>query len=269
MRTRFFVCLAALLAISTAAPLKAAGLKPQVRMAIIRGLTAEYATLKVPLPKGKKGLILESSGVVDQQSLQREIANNGTAVAARSLVQITAIEIDDKEIALEINGGGTKKTKWYEHIEVGMGSGTRPINDPNAKQSALAGSSILLKFPKGMESELTVADLKNYLAPVLDFNPTSPIQAMTRPVPPKFKDAIEAKRAERGMDREMVVAAMGQPQRKIRENKDGIEQEDWIYGTPPLKTIFVTFEGDEVVEVKEYTGGIGGSVQMTSEEPIR
>ena len=95
----------------------------------------------------------------------------------------------------------------------------------------------------------------------LDFSPVTPIQTMTRPVPPEFQKAIEEKRAAEGMDRDMVVAALGQPDRKVRETKNGVEQEDWIYGTPPMKVIFVTFEEEEVVSVQEYAGGVAGEAQ--------
>ena len=255
-----------LLGISAWRPLPASELKPAARMAIIRDLTAEYATLKAPLPRGKKGLLLHSSGKVDEESLKHEITQYGTAIAPHVLVQITGLEFHNKEIILEINGGGTRKSKWYEHVEVGVGMGTHPIGQGDTRTPT--GSSISLQFPKNLK-DLTVDDLKYYLSPVLDFNPTTPLQAITRPVPPEFKEAIEAKKAVAGMDREMVTAAMGPPQRKVREEKDGIEQEDWIYGTPPLKVIFVTFEGDEVVDVKEYVGGVGGSVQPPPEEPPR
>jgi hypothetical protein len=39
----------------------------------------------------------------------------------------------------------------------------------------------------------------------------------------------------------------------VRErDPDGTETEDWIYGNPPARTVFVTFTGDKVVRVKEY-----------------
>jgi hypothetical protein len=51
----------------------------------------------------------------------------------------------------------------------------------------------------------------------------------------------------------MVLAAMGRPERKVRErDADGNETEDWIYGTPPDKTVFVTFQGDKVVRVRQF-----------------
>jgi hypothetical protein len=55
------------------------------------------------------------------------------------------------------------------------------------------------------------------------------------------------------MDHDMVVASLGRPDRKIREkNKDGVDQEQWIYGTPPAKVLFIVFEGDKVVSIKEF-----------------
>ncbi len=51
----------------------------------------------------------------------------------------------------------------------------------------------------------------------------------------------------------MVLAAMGRPDRKVREKgPDGNEIEDWIYGKPPEKTIFVSFEGDKVTKVHQF-----------------
>ena len=45
---------------------------------------------------------------------------------------------------------------------------------------------------------------------------------------------------------------MGRPEHKVREeHSDGQEYEDWLYGLPPFLT-FVTFLGDEVVEVREF-----------------
>jgi hypothetical protein len=54
-----------------------------------------------------------------------------------------------------------------------------------------------------------------------------------------------------------VVLALGLPVRKIRETKDGVELEDWIYGAPPGKITFVTFDGNKVVKVKEAYAGLG------------
>ena len=258
MRCRLALTICLLFGTASARPLCAADLKPRTRMEIMRGLVAEYATVKTPLPSGEKGLFLKADGEIDQDNLRKEITKEGTALPPNVLVQITDIAFRDKEIAFEINGGGRKKTKWYEHVEVGTGYGTTPIARRDGR--APTGSTVTLVFPKKLQ-DMTVAEIKGYLLPVLDFTPVTPMQALTAPVPPEFQRAIEEKRAAEGMDRDMVIAALGQPDRKVRETTDGIEQEDWIYGTPPLRTVFVRFEGEVVVSVEEYSGGVTGASQ--------
>ncbi len=246
----------------------AAELKPASRVAILRGLVAESGLTLTPLPRGQAGLRLKAGGEIDQDGLLHELTHEGTAVAAKNMVQITKIEFRDKEIVFEINGGGKKKSKWYQHIEVGVGTQTAPISDPNASGITQNGSRITLEFASKLP-DMTVDELKNYLSPVLDFEAKNPIQAFTAPVPPEFQKAIEEKQAVEGMSQDMVLAALGPPDRKVREERDGVEQEDWIYGTPPLKTTFVTFEGDQVVKVEEYTGGPRGEIHPYPTEPPR
>ena len=72
-------------------------------------------------------------------------------------------------------------------------------------------------------------------------------------LPPKVQEAIAEKRPDVGMDREEILAAMGRPDRKVRErDADGNDTEDWIYGHPPAKTIFVRFSGDKVIQIDQF-----------------
>ena len=58
---------------------------------------------------------------------------------------------------------------------------------------------------------------------------------------------------ERKSVREEVVAAIGKPEHKVRErDSEGNDIEDWIYGQPPSKTVFVRFTGQRVTSVKQY-----------------
>jgi hypothetical protein len=250
------------------AHLRAQALSPASRITLLRELMAEFGTLRAPLPRGEKGLRLKIDGEIDRENLTKEISKNGTALAASTVVQITQIEFKDKEIVFEINGGGKKKTKWYERIQVGIGSQTTRINNPNADPTAGQGSSITLLFPEKLP-EMTSEDLKNYLLPALDFAVVDPLLATSEPIPPEFQKAIEEKRAEVGMSQDMVRAALGAPDRKVRETQEGVEREDWIYGEPPLKVVFVTFEGDEVVNVEEHRGGVRGESVSYPVEPPR
>jgi outer membrane protein assembly factor BamE (lipoprotein component of BamABCDE complex) len=81
-----------------------------------------------------------------------------------------------------------------------------------------------------------------------------------------MKTAIENKKAVEGMTRDQVVMALGRPDHKDRETKDGIDYEDWIYGVPPGKVTFVTFAANKVVKVKETYAGLGGSIAQTPKQ---
>jgi hypothetical protein len=242
------------------------GLTPKSRMAILRGLIAEFCTVKVALPLGEKGITLSNEGQIEQTNLTRELAQNGTAVRENSLAQITALAFRDKEILFEINGGGKKKVKWTDRIEIGMGSRTTPLTAPDGKKPE--GSFVTLKFDSKLP-DLTVQDLKTMLSPVLDFTPVNPLQGVNVPIPPEFKEAVQEKRAEVGMSSDVVRLALGPPDRKVRETKNDVEQEDWIYGEPPLKVTFVTFEDDVVVNIQEMQGGVSGSVAEYPKQPPR
>jgi hypothetical protein len=61
--------------------------------------------------------------------------------------------------------------------------------------------------------------------------------------------------------------ALGPPDGKSRETKDGVEIEDWIYGRPPGRVMFVTFAGAKVMKVKETYAGLGGTIADTPKQP--
>jgi hypothetical protein len=151
-------------------------------------------------------------------------------------------------IVFELNGGGRKHSKWYEHIEVGMGGPTAPI----AQQPAALeyGSWVTLVFP-GKVPELSVDQVKQALGNVLDFSRHSPTILYSQDVPPKVKEAIKNHQVIVGMDRDAVLSSKGPPDRRVREMREGVEQEDWIYGMPP-HVLFVTFDGDIVTNVHQY-----------------
>jgi hypothetical protein len=98
---------------------------------------------------------------------------------------------------------------------------------------------------------------------VLDFDKHSVTAEITETLTPEVKKAIEDKKPIEGMDRDEVLLALGRPVRKTRENKDGVEQEDWIYGNPPGRMTFVTFVGPKVVRVKDTYAGLGGTIAET------
>ncbi len=234
---------------------KPAKLSPENRLAIIRLLAFEYASARKPLPAGKHGVELKADGEINERQLRQELANHGAAVHTGDVVQITQIEFKGDHIIFEINGGGKpQKKKWYERIEVvAGGTVSAPAQRRSPGSSAApptSGSYVVLRFP-GAIPDLSAEQVRDRIASVLDFTRRTAAVPWIETLPEEFQEAIRNKKAVVGMDREMVLAALGRPNHKVRETRNSVEEEDWIYGYPPLVT-FVTFVGDQVVRVKEF-----------------
>lgn len=227
------------------------------KMELLRSVDGEFVKILTPLPGGKNGYHIKAGAPVDQESLHRALTFGGVAMNVGDAGQITKIEFHERQIQLDINNGPKGKTSWRDHIQV-MGSGpigtsttTTPENAPPAVPQKL-GVTIFLDFDRPVP-DMTGEQLKAYLARVLDFSKRSAAVQYAEALPPKMREAIAEKRAAVGMDQDMVTAAMGRPDRKVRErDAEGNDSEDWIYGTPPEKTTFVTFVGDKVVRVTQY-----------------
>jgi hypothetical protein len=233
-------------------------LTEQSKLQLLRYVDGEFAKVLTPLPGGKAGYHFKAGAAVDQDSLRKALMYGGAALNVGDQVQITKVEFHDRDIQLDINNGPKGKTSWRDrvHIEGGLGlpvstsTTTTPEDVPVIPQKT--GATIYLDFDRPVP-EMTGDQLKAYLSRVLDFSKRSAAVQYAESLPPKMREAIAAKRAEVGMDHDEVTAALGRPERKVRErDADGNDTEDWIYGKPPAKTIFVTFQGDKVVRVTEY-----------------
>jgi len=232
------------------------------RIELTRGLSSEYATVKVLLPRSKKPLEFESSGTWDKKQWDEVAQQTGPAARTGDVVQITKINIEDDKLVLEINGGLKRGGHWYEHVQIGIGTGTGPVSKGDS--NATSGTYIAVLFHKPLEP-MKAAEVKKMLAPILDFEKRSAADLYADTLPPETKKAIQEKRVEVGMTREQVVLAVGRPAHKSRETKDGVEVEDWVFGAPPGKITFVTFGGDKVIKVKDEYAGLGAEV---ADQPV-
>ncbi len=226
-------------------------ISPESRVHIIRSLGSEFVALKVPLPINKNGLTVNSAGEFDWKKNEEESIRAGQFITPGIAVQITSITFTDDSIRFELNGGGKKKRKRFlERIQVGAGGGTRPLANPTA-QAPPQGSYVSIKYESGVP-DLTPEQIKDVLSSVLDFSKKSATKSFIETVPDEFKEAAKNKQAVVGMDKDLVLATLGRPLRKVREKKGDMETEDWIYGERPHKIIFVTFYQGKVISVKEY-----------------
>ena len=229
------------------------------RIELTRGLVAEYATVKQMLPRSKKPLPYESAGSYDKQVWEQAAKEFGPAARVGDLVQITKIDIEDDRLVLQINGGMKGGRKWYHGVEIGMGGSGQTMPVSGCNSNAPSGTTLVLLFHKPLEP-MKAAEVKKMLAPVLDFEKRSATELYADTLPPEVAKAIKEKRVLEGMDREQVTMALGRPNHKSREVKDGLELEDWVFGQPPGKIVFVTFNGNKVIKVKEAFAGLGTEV---------
>ena len=228
-----------------------ASITEESRINIIRTLGSEFIALKVPLPINKSGLTVNSKGEFDWKRNEEESVRAGQFIAPGITVQITNVTFTDREVLFEINGGGRKKKKRFlERIQVGGGGGGRPLANPSV-QAPPQGSYVTIKYDQAVP-ELTPDQIKEILSPVLDFSKKSATKSFIESIPDEFKEAVKNKQAVVGMDKDLVLATLGRPIRKVRERKGEEETEDWIYGERPHKIIFVTFLQGKVISVKEY-----------------
>jgi hypothetical protein len=228
------------------------------KIEILRGLTAESATVKAYLPRSKSALRFNSDGTWNKTDWQEAGREYGPVARTGESVQITKVDLDDDKITLQINGGLNVKGKWYERIEAGGGMGGSGRTVPlNKNPTRSAGTTIAVVWP-GKMPVVSAADVKKILIPVLEFDKRSATEQYFDTLPPDVQEAIKAKKAIVGMDKEQVILAMGRARDRIRETKDGIEEEDWIYGLPPGKITFVTFANGKVIRVKDTYAGLGG-----------
>lgn len=240
---------------------KSGPLQEQSKLDLIRYVSGEFAKATKPLPRGKDGFFVYVGQPLMLDQLDRAVANHGAAVNAGDSVQITKLEFHDHTIAIDVNGGGRGKRNWRDHVQMGMGGGfpttqqsTTRVDD-NAPPGVMPGmgSTIYLEFKKGVP-DMTPDDLKHLLAPFLDFTKQRSASVhWVDTLSPELKKAIQDRRPTVGMDREEVVAAIGKPEHKVRErDSEGNEIEDWIYGQPPSKTVFVRFQGERVTSVRQF-----------------
>jgi hypothetical protein len=237
------------------------------KLQLIQLMQAEFVHVRKYLPLGDRSITINPVGEVrpTDARLFQQMQSVGAAAKLGDKVQITNIFFHEKTVYLEVNGGPKKKSKWYDHVSVGIGgAGGMSTTDPN--QAKPTGAAMTLEF-KNYVPEMTFEELQKLLSPVLDFSVKTASEVYVETLPPKVRDAIKAHEVLVGMNREMVVMAKNRPPQKMREKDEkGTDYEEWIYGTPPQDVVFVRFVGDEVTQVK--TAKMGGQITVKTEKEV-
>ena len=228
-------------------PLPDGHLSERGRRELIRDLEAEQGFAHRALPMGA-GLTLEANGPLTPgpDKYKQTLYEKGQSSAPGERVVVTALAIKSDRIVVDFNGGPFAKHRFLSHVSLN----DNPVAQP---QQQATGSRVTLVFKSGVP-EISAAEVKALLTPVIDFGAKTSSDAFADTLPAPVKEAVVTHEILVGMDRRMVLASVGSPENKVREHApdepEGTHYEEWIYGHVPQTVKFVRFSGDRVVQVK-------------------
>ena len=237
------------------------------RRELTRMLLAELCFAHQPLPLGAPGLEMHANGrlTVDGQQLQKRLYEKGMTADRGDRVMVTDIAVLRDRIQIDVNGGPYLKHRFLRHISVN----DMPLAGNGDMTERATGTRITLLF-EGPTPRVTAAELKALLEPLLDFGLKSGEQAYADTLPAPIKKAIDEHQILVGMNKRMVLAAMGQPESKLREraadSATGEVFEEWVYGHTPQTIRFVRFRGDRVILLK--TAALGKSIAVLDKDEL-
>ncbi len=218
------------------------------RRDLIRNLEAEQGFAHRVLPLATT-ITLQANGALSPKSeeYKKLVYQKGQSAGIGDRVVVTSIELRPDRLIIDLNGGPYPRHRFLSHVQIGVGGAMSPT--PNPGQTA-TGTRVVLVFEGGVP-EVSAPEVKALLYPVVDFNVKSGALAYADTLPAPIKSAIASHEVLVGMDRRMVLAALGAPESKIRESSEnGTRYEEWIYGHQPQTMRFVRFEGDTVTLMK-------------------
>lgn len=237
---------------------------PFTQEALLRALTAESGYAMRPLPLASKGLDVVANGPLKPSGTDyvNELHAKGIAARPGDRVTITKISIRNDRLILDFNGGPDKPHKFLSHLELGTGNVMMPMARDNGEEPS--GTRLTVIFPGGVPN-VSGDQVKELIAPIVGFTEKSPIEAYVETLPLLLKSAILKHQVLVGMDRDMVLHALGSPLQKVRESDQRQPFEEWIYGTPPERSQFVRFQRDRVVRVEVAAVGTTPVVRTANE----
>jgi hypothetical protein len=248
----------------TRVPLPTDKLTERGRRELIRNLEAEQGFAHRALPVSA-GITLMANGKLTPgpAEYKKLIYQKGQSAAPGDRVVITSMEIKGDRIILDFNGGPYAKHRFLRHIQLN----DAPVSSGDLGDTA-TGSRITLVFEGGVP-EISGPEVKALLQPLIDFGVKSSEQAYADTLPPALKDVIAAHEVLVGMNHRMVLAALGAPENKLREQQsgdpNGARYEEWIYGHVPQTIHFIRFVGDRVTLVEVAALGKPVEIHTTNE----
>jgi len=231
----------------TRVELPAVAMTERGRLGLVRNLEAEQGFAHRPLPLATNVTLIANGNMTPNgDDYKLLLYKKGAFANVGDRVAITKVMVKPDRIILDLNGGPTLKHRFLRHIQI------NDINLGPDDGAQVEGCRVTLLFEGGVP-EISAPEVKALLDPIIDFSVKTSEQAYADSLPQFLKDAIAQHDVLVGMNRRMVLAAMGAPESKVRELAPGSDvkhYEEWIYGHQPQTVRFVRIEGDRVTQVK-------------------
>src|SRR5581483_9121239 len=139
-------------------------LQPASRLNLVRYVDGEFARVVAPIPAGKKGFHIKAGVSPDEKQLRMTLGSFGSAITPGDKAQITNLEFKDREIVIDVNGGGRGKTRLRDRIHMEIGGVPTVTSPDETPVITTAGATIYLDFDKPLP-DMNPDDLKQYLSP--------------------------------------------------------------------------------------------------------
>lgn len=244
--------------------LPAAPITERGRRELVRDLEAEQGFAHRTLPLGEDLILVANGNLTPSGDAYKEMLyKKGQSAAPGDRVVITTVTVKDDRIVFDLNGGPYLKHRFLRHIDID----NRPIIPDDG--ATVTGCRVTLLFEGGLP-EVSAPEVKALLDPIVDFGVKTSAEAYADSLPAFLKDAIAHHDVLVGMDRKMVLAAMGEPVSKVRELVPGSttrRYEEWIYGQMPQTVRFVRFEGDHVTQLR--IAALGKPIAIDTKNEMR
>lgn len=233
------------------------------RRELLRDLGSEQGFAHRMLPLGAI-MTLQANGNLTPRDEQYKdlIYKKGSSAAAGDRVMVTALEFKGDRLIVDLNGGPYPPHRFMRHIQIGIG----PVEtrEPTLDERA-TGCRIVLVFEGGIP-DVSAPEVKALLQPVVDFGAKTGDVAYAETLPAPLKSAIASHEILVGMNHRMVLAALGQPESKMREGIGSDRYEEWIYGHQPQTMQFVRFVGDRVSLIK--VAALGKPIEVRDQDEM-
>ncbi len=142
-------------------------LQPMSRLSLVRYVDGEIAHVVRPIPAGKKGFHMKAGAPLNEKALRMTVTS-ASAINPGDNAQITNLEFKDKEIIVDINGGGKGKTRLRDRIHMEIGGVPTATTTPENAVNTNAGATIYLDFDKSLP-DMNPDDLEKLLSPFWTF----------------------------------------------------------------------------------------------------